>query len=355
MIENIIVGGGFSALSAKLALGSTASFSILSHTLIKKNNLNLRRVRDFEVNKIFQNFAYSYAYFGNSEKNLYFHDRMIMGGHSNIWGGFIDKSTLSPEILKSLADMGIILSPINNETCYSSSSKGVHQLRDVNNKILDVKNFLTPDYDGHLVSLSFNGSFYRLGYIDNISGDLKILFSKKVILCMGLIQTLNFIIKNYNRDLVFALSEHNHSIGFKFSKKVEKIGDGFVMYYSLFSAMRHFLGIKNRLYFLDSFSNLFPIFIRQKYSDELSHLQFRFVKDSRGNLLLKRISGPEVFGTSIHYFNLRINNFSLDDFFKEYFPGIVFLGAGSIKNCNPGPISNYILNDAFEKLSHNVN
>ena len=355
MIETIIVGGGFSALSAKLALGDAGSVSVLSHSSIKSNNLFLKRSRDFEVNKLFQKFAYSYTCFKNPYKNLHFHDRMILGGHSNVWGGFIDKLSLSSEILKSFKKMGITLAPIVNEVCYSSPCESVHQLRDLNNKILDVKNFLIPDYDGHLFSLSFEGNFYKLGYIDNVTGDIKYLCAKNVVLCLGVIQTLNFIATNCNKDFIYTLSEHNHTISFKFSKKEIKKGDGFVMYYSVISAIRHYLGIKSRLYFMDFIFNLFPIFVRQKFSVKLNHINFKFIADSEDGLQIKKISGADKFGTSIHYFNLRVNNTSLDNFFREFFPGVILLGASSIKSCNPGPISNYILNDAFEKLSTRLN
>jgi hypothetical protein len=355
MIENLIVGSGFSALSAKLALGDTASVSILTHTSIKKNDFFLKRSREFEVNKLFQNHASSYTNFSNLDKNIHLYDRMIIGGHSNIWGGFIDKSSLCVEILESLKKNGVVLTPIySNEVHYSASSQSVYQLRDLNNKILDVKNFLAPEYDGHMVSLAFNGNFYKLGYIDNFSGSLKFLIAKNVILCMGLVQTLNFIVNNYNNNYVFSLSEHSHNISFKFSNK-EKNSDGFVMHYSLLSAIRHFFGIKHRLKILDPIFNLFPIYVRQKFSDTLNHIKFKFVTGSKGGFLIKKISGPNIFGTSIHYFNLQVNNMPLDDFFKGFFPGIILLGAGSIKKCIPGPISNYILKDAFEKLSRSIN
>lgn len=352
MVDTLIIGGGLSALSAKLAIGDTADLRILSHPDKDAYKYEINRSRCFEINKLFQKHASSLASFSISNKNLHLYDRAMLGGHSRVWGGFVDTEFLNKKILAKFRRLGINFESVNHmDHSYKSNHKFVSQMSS-GSKIMDAGRMLLPDYFGHLISIDRNNGVNKVIYKKSSNSSPEFIYAKRVILCLGIVQTLNFIINNMKSDgIIFSLSEHEHSIKLQLRMNRKICNDGFIMDYSIVAAIKHFLGIRSRSSNLAVLGTLIPLFVRQKFSNNLRTCKFFFKEKLQNSYVIESISKLHKFGTSIHSFNLKINDIPLDDYFAVHFPGIINIGASSIKKCKPGPISNYIIIDAFKKLS----
>ena len=95
MMDTIIVGSGFSALISYLLI-KKHNPQVLAFSKINSLNKFLIKRKNLITNKFYSEKSSSY---GNLnfifKQNLKLHDRLNMGGNSNIWGGFIDIANLS--------------------------------------------------------------------------------------------------------------------------------------------------------------------------------------------------------------------------------------------------------------------
>ena len=100
MAKNLIIGAGFSAAVTKSLLKNNTDVLGLHHSkFIKKENL---RRPNLDSNKFFSRKSYSYGSLKLNLKFGKFHDRLTIGGNSNIWGGHINIKEIPIKIIKQL-------------------------------------------------------------------------------------------------------------------------------------------------------------------------------------------------------------------------------------------------------------
>ena len=93
MIENLIIGSGFSAIFSKLL--SNKKIKVMGFKKFSKLYFkNQSRRKKFESNKLFSTNALSYGSLNSDLKFSKLHDRLILGGNTNIWGGHINMKFL---------------------------------------------------------------------------------------------------------------------------------------------------------------------------------------------------------------------------------------------------------------------
>jgi hypothetical protein len=352
LVDYLIIGGGFSAFSAELAL-KDKKFSILSHPPKLDHLPNTVNSKCSEFNKICSTKLKSFCAFSQFPKNFKLHDRNGLGGNSSIWGGFIVVDRLDSNITKSLIERGIQLAKVNGSPNYSSNNNFVRQLVDVTGKVLDCKEHIKPDYYGHFLSFKIIKNGYKVAYFDIQKQKILFLFAQKIVLCVGVVQLLNFLVRNVlSGNEKISLSEHEHTLIKSFHFKKPKITkDDFLMTFRFSAAIFHFLGLRFRSKLLDSYLNRIPIFVHQIFKTNIKKYIFRLY-NTKGKLFAIDPLNSKVkeFGSSIHYHNLTIDNVHVDKYLNKYFPGLICVGMASIKKCKPGPISNSIILDAFKKL-----
>lgn len=347
--KNLIVGAGFSAFITK--------------HLIKKKNINLvgafnykaaiqvnklRRVK-FEANKILSKRAYSYGSLKFLGTKFLLHDRIIKGGNSNIWGGHIDLSSLPKSLILFLQKKKINFINLGfDRTGTKSNNNKIKQLQNNKNKILDTKDLITNIKDGYIDNLYLKKKKIMVSIY--LSNKKKIFtFSvKKLFLCIGVIQLLDLLYRSkfLNNNDVIELSEFKHEFKFKLintpldKKKI-------TIRYRLDRAIGHFFGIQFYSKFLKIFKFL-PFCVDQNFYLKKHYIKFKL---SKNNLLkISNNLNGNLFGSSIHYCNLKINGIDINSFLKKKNPNIFGFGMAFVDQISPGPISNDIILDILKKL-----
>ena len=90
MEKFVIIGSGFSALIANIFLEkyNPVTTSLDNEIYLKEK---FKERKNLNVNKFFSSVTKSFGNFNYSLNNkTRIHDRLSIGGHSNIWGGFIN-------------------------------------------------------------------------------------------------------------------------------------------------------------------------------------------------------------------------------------------------------------------------
>ena len=153
-MENIvIVGSGLSAFTTYLKLKKfNPKLLTAKNNNISNNNLYTRK--NLRTNKLFSpksSSAGSLKY--NLKNNTKIHDRLSIGGNSNVWGGFININQLSQSFINQLKSLDIHFNKLDqNKNGYLSNNDDLRQLRDNDNKILNTSKFLPNHVVGFLNS-----------------------------------------------------------------------------------------------------------------------------------------------------------------------------------------------------------
>tara|TARA_B100000029_G_scaffold382361_1_gene377606 strand:- start:1385 stop:1915 length:531 start_codon:yes stop_codon:yes gene_type:complete len=149
MINNLIIGAGFTAAITKLLIGKKSKIiGSLSHELLNKNKY-LRR-KSVEFNKLFANKSMSYGSIKFKLNNGKLHDRLILGGNSGIWGGKVNIKKIPKKILLIIKKKKLFFKKLSfSETGTISNNKNIFQLQNKNRKIastIDIVNKIQPGY-----------------------------------------------------------------------------------------------------------------------------------------------------------------------------------------------------------------
>ena len=123
--KNIIIGAGFAAIFARLLIGKNSKIiGSLDHQII--NNKNYFRRKSLEFNKMVSPKAFSYGSIKFDLKYGKLHDRLILGGNSNIWGGHINLKKISSKFIKLLKFYNIKAKKLSyKETGTISNNKNI--------------------------------------------------------------------------------------------------------------------------------------------------------------------------------------------------------------------------------------
>jgi hypothetical protein len=144
------------------------------------------------------------------------------------------------------------------------------------------------------------------------------------------------------------MTEHKFNTKITFSNKnIKNKGTYLILSYSLAGIIKHALGFQknfNKQFF--NFLNLFPIFYHQIFYKKKIVATYKVYKDIQ---VVKEIPHrtDHSFGKSIHYFNMRINNTSVEKKLKKINKNIHGISSPFILSKFPGPISNNLIEKAF--------
>ena len=121
------------------------------------------------INKIFSSKSESKGNFSFNLKNsTKLHDRLSLGGNSNIWGGFININSLNKDSMDQFKNIGVNFHKlVQNQNGYLSNNNDIRQLRDSNNNILDTSNFLKNFISGFVETIEFKNNLIKINYFTN--------------------------------------------------------------------------------------------------------------------------------------------------------------------------------------------
>lgn len=351
MIENCIVGSGFSAAITYLLLNKKSDvFSVVSEKKLKKIGLNKRD--NLVSNKLFSKKVFSMGTINYQLKKGIFHDTNTLGGNTNIWGGHVDLKKISKKLIKYLEENGLFFKDLSyQETGTNSNLESIVQIQDKNQNIFSSKLVFNKINDFFLYSFLIKKKKIILNLINLKTLKTKKIKVKKLFLCLGTIQLIELLKRsNYLKDKdVITLTEFDHELKVKFKKNVISKKENTSIKYKFSRAIGHYLGIQSFKKFL-KLLNFIPIYIEQIFYNKKKIYQFFLI-----NQTLKEINNYNFkkFGDSIHYCGMKINNTKISDYLKKINNNIFGFGMSFVSQSRPGPISNDIILDIFKKLEKN--
>ncbi len=342
MKDFLVIGSGFSALVSYLHLKkykpkiiSYNSSVYLPNELISRRNLNVNKAL-FQKYNSFGNFKYQLS------SRIKIHDRLSLGGNSNIWGGFIDITNISKSFIKILNDNDIMLEKLSfKKNGYISNKKNMRQLIN-ENKILDSKNIFEKIKDGFVYSLELNDNYVLVNYF---SGENKVISEKfkQVVLAISFPQLIDLLYRSniITNDLIISLSEFKHRFVKTINSKIIKEDDDLekcIVKYDFVRALKHYFGLKKNL---DKVKIKLPFYVDQIYSFPKRKLQMKLNYNSK---IIYDSSNKIKFGDSIHYCDLKLNNIGANQYISNLSSNLFGVSAPFINQKIPGPISNDIIN-----------
>ena len=348
MIRKLIVGSGFSASILNKVLESKARVFSVKYL----NNFNkgkfIRR-KNLDCNKFLSKKSLS---LGSTKFNLNrskFHDRLIIGGNSNIWGGHINFKALSKRLLGLIKKNRILIQKLSYSiTGTISSSKNIAQLQNSSGEIFKSEDLLDNIENAFIIKLQFINKkiFVEVLFLDILKK--KKIEVKKLFLCLGTIQLIDLLYRskllNENDEIELTEFDHKFALRLKNSKFIK---NATTIRYSLNRAIGHFLGLQLFSKFL-KFFNFVPLCIDQIFY----YTKSKVVLILKGNIFYeKNNTNLTKFGQSIHYCNMKINGVSINKFLSKINKNILGLGMPFVDQKIPGPISNDILVDIEKKIN----
>ena len=347
MADVTIIGGGFSASIAKLLIKSPCK------VVTPKNSscLQMPRRKFLEVNKSFSVIAQSLGTLKFELIKTKLHDRLLLGGNSRVWGGFVNFVYLPKEILEKFQAKNIAVKTLTfEETGSASNNPDLGQMQHESGAIYDASIFLDGSDDGYLERFFLDGD--RIGLNLNYMGSKRTAFAEKLILCVGAVQLLDLLYRSgylSNGDNV-VMTEFSYKLKPKFTFSSKSFSEGStIIRFHLARAICHFLGIQKKPSFLKFFKWV-PFYLEQHFSNK----SMKCVLELNAGVISEACMNPNdlKFGESIHYCNMQINGEGLNEFVARISPNIIGLGMPFVDQAEPGPISNDIINDAIFKLKH---
>ena len=341
MIKKLIIGSGFSAVITKMLLGKGSKIiGSIDHQI--PENSNFLRRKSLEVNKFFSKKALSYGTLKFNLRSGKLHDRLIIGGNSNIWGGHINIKRIKTSFFEVFRFYNIIFQPLSYKTTGTvSNNKNIYQLQSSDFNIFKVQDLPFKIKNGYVKKFYINK---KKIYVELINSNFKVekIQIKKLYLCIGTIQLIDLLYRSnflYEGDSI-QFSEFEYNLKFKlfnskFSKKIVTIR------YHFSRAIGHLFGIQHYSKFFKYFSFL-PFYIDQNF----------LKKKNTYNLIIKNKTvvekknqkiKPAKFGKSIHYCDMKINGIKINKYLSKINSNIKGVGTSFINQKVPGPISNDII------------
>jgi len=354
--KTIIIGGGFSALMAKLLLGDRPLQVISAISKPKSDRTSAsdqRSVRRpaLEINKLLSPAkALSLGTLQNKLPKGLLHDRLAHGGNSQIWGGFCNAAHLSRELIELLASHHISLEPLCfTKTGSMSNLAGLSQLTQENGSILNAAHILDSSItDAYVAKCCAPNPEYIEITLGNQASPI---ISKQVILAVGTVQLIDLL---YRSGIIcdgdkLSLTEFEHNLRLITTLSPDQLPeDNCIIRYSLIRAIYHALGVQRIPSWLNRLK--LPFYVDQTFYSQSQELHVEISQGALHESPSSKARGHE-FGGSIHYCNLRVNGQDINSLLHRFHPHLVVLGMPAVKQVRPGPISNDIINDAALKIS----
>lgn len=343
MNELVIIGSGFSSFIIAQKLKRFNPIIISQNNKINTNFSLFRK--NLLTNKILTEKALSYGnfkYILNNNTNL--HDRLSLGGNTNMWGGFIDTELLPQSFINDFIGLKINFTKLNLKTNgYKSNIDTIKQLRNNQDKILNVSDYIKEYINGFVDSINVKNNLITINYINNKNKIISIL-TKKLFLGISFPQLVDLFFRSHliNKNLKITLSEFSHQFIINFDKdKFKGLNENKVsIKYDLIRAIKHFFGYQ---YSLDRLNVPIPIFVDQNF-----YYKKRFIGlnlDLSENIIQQYTNNK--FGDSIHYCNLTFNDEKITKYINNISRNIIGISTPFIDQKKPGPISNDIVNNIW--------
>ena len=357
MASTIIIGGGFSALIARIFLGhaNCRVISCQNPEYLSKKNFHRRRI--LEVNKFFLPKAISIGKLKVRFNKTRLHDRLGHGGNSAIWGGVVDCANFSNIILNKLSKNGIVFKYLSfTSTGTISNSQTLMQMQNKSNLIFNASDILRNGDNYYVDSFYLKGKKIGLNLFSLSKGSKKNvvqIYTDRLVICTGIVQTIDLLYRSgfIPDKTTIQLSEYITKSRVKltvspsrFNKEVNSV----IIRYDFVRAAGHFFGIQERKWISNIF-RYFPFYIDQIFYDKIIKRKLK-INDGTLSDSLSRRNNNHIFGKSIHYCDLKINRKNINTFLHNLSPNIQGLGMAFIAQKKAGPISNDIIIDAKEKL-----
>lgn len=346
MIENLIIGSGLSAHIVSCLLKEKTK--ILCPELIKTGFSKYKINKKFSFNKILSKKSYSVTSLNyNLKDNIFLHDRIIHGGNSNVWGGFIKADNLCLRQKNLLQKLKLKLTRLDYKiTNCISNNNSFFQLLDSNGEIYSSQNYIKNYINGFATSFYKEKSYFKIKYYCLKTKKFLIIKSKKLILATGLIQLLEILFnsKLINFNSTFNLSEFDHLLRFSLNKKIKQTKNS-VIKYNFFGCIKHYLAYQKKNSLISNLTKVVPIYLEQNFLDKKREISITFTDKNE-----VKINGDKLFGNSIHYHNLRINNTSINTYLKKFSKNLYVVSMPAVNQKMPGPISNDIIDHIFENF-----
>ncbi len=342
------MGAGFSASMLKILTGDrTKIIGSFNHNNLEAQKY-LRR-KNLECNKLMSKKTYSYGSLQYDLRNAKFHDRLSLGGNSNIWGGKINIKKIPKKILKLFNKNNIKFEKLSfKNTGTISNNKNIYQIQTMDSKILKIENIPINIKNGHIISF-FNKKKKLYVNIKFSKKKIKTIFLNKLFLCIGSVQLLDLLYRsNYIKDGdTIEFSEFSHKFKWKsifsfYDKKAT------VVRYHFCRALGHYFGIQFFAKYLKAL-RFIPICIDQNFYNKKNNYKL-LIKNGKVIDAKNQNTNNLFFGSSIHYCNMRINKIDINKYLSKINPNILGIGMSFINQKNPGPISNDILIDTLNKI-----
>jgi len=346
-VENIvIIGSGFSALTTFLKFKKYNPV-IITATQKSYTNLEMTKRKALNINKVFSSKSVSRGDFSfNLKNNTKLHDRLSLGGNSNIWGGFININSLNNDSMNQFKNIGVNFHKlVQNQNGYLSNNNDIRQLRSSDNRILDTSKFLKNFISGFVETIEFKNNLIKINYFTN-NRKLESLTTSKLFLSISFPQLIDLLYRSQllkkNFNLLLSEFEHTFIINTSNSIKIKSDSD-LIIKYDLIRAFKHFFGFQKSI---DKFTLKLPIYIDQIFSKNKVRLKLTLnLKDKMINQLTL-----EKFGHSIHYCNLYIDEININDYLNQFTSNLFGVSAPFINQKKPGPISNDIIENVWSKF-----
>jgi len=348
VINNIIIGAGFSAGIVKALFNKKIKIiGCLNHSFLSK--FYLRR-KLLECNKLFALKSYSYGTIKFNTKKIKLHDRLIVNGNSDVWGGHINLKSVSSTILKLFKKNYISAEKLCfNKTGTISNNNDILQLQSNNGEIIKAKQFFGKVYNGYLdrfivenneifIFIKKNNSFYKIKV-------------KNLFLCIGTVQLIDLLYRSkyiFDNDTI-KLSEFYSKYEYSFSRSIKKTNNTIIKY-RFSRAVGHFLGTGSFAKFL-KILNFIPVYIEQIFYKKKINIAMKIDNGIITNKYSKK-KLKLIFGNSIHYSNMTINEININKFLLKISNRIIGIGMPFVNQKIPGPIINEIINDAELKIKN---
>lgn len=348
MAENIIiVGTGFSAMLAHLRLKSAAIVFGAGHKT-KVQHCN----QGFRYNKLFGTKAGSYTKLLNNLSRSRLHDRLVHGGNGTVWGGFINVEGLPEEPLEQLERAGLVLVPLSyKKTGSFSASCDFRQLQLQNGKTVNPAVVIKDIREGFLERFEASADgrlkLHWLAEAGTSNEAQRVTECQRLILAVGVVQLMDLLYRSgfLKSHDVLELSEFKYEL--RLVSKASRVKENTsTIRIGILRGLCHHLGIQ---YYPRTFAlvdKFIPFAFEQIFYFSKN---FQLFKIENGGLSEALEGKGEIFGTSIHYCNLKINGVDVNQFLGSISSKIVGVGMAFVDQKFPGPISNDIFKDVIKK------
>ena len=335
----IVIGGGFTSIIFNLLIpiSKTLSTNFYGNKEEYRKNLTVRKFLNIHYK------SYGNLFFKLKKATL--HDLPVLGGNSNIWGGFINLSEIPSSLISLLNKNCIKTIKLSYENTGSVSNKDIYQLRDINNNIFNSKSFKIP------LDLCY---VKKIKIVDNnikiITMENNIYYADTLYLATGVVQTLDLLLRSgyLENESTISLDEYAYRSAIKFTFKRNKFdkknSEDTIIRFNLLVAIKHLLGIQKNIKITRIF-NWFPIYVEQIFFKRKNKLKLKL-----NNRTFSEEFSNINFGKSVHYCNLKINNIPINKYLKKIHKEIYGSGMAFISQKKRGSISNDIILDVFQRI-----